>query len=181
MFQYRFNLETEKLSILKKELSHRSPKELIEITLRIARLKKENKELLSYLLFDVDDQMYYAEKLKKEIDNLFEVISDTLHIKSLRKILKLINKYARFTGNDHGEVELLVYFIKKLLSFNERKMNSQAMQFLIFKVLKKLSVLIPKLDEDLQYDYSEEYNRQVEKIYSKMSFWNRFKYDIPKI
>jgi len=174
-------VETEKLSVLKKELSRRPAKDLIEISLRIARLKKENKELLSYLLFDVEEPLYYAEKLKKEIDSLFEEISDSLHIKSLRKILKMINKYSRFTGNDHGEVELLVYFIKRLLSFNERKMNSQAMQFLIFKVLKKLSTLIPKLDEDLKYDYSVEYDELVNKIYSRMSFWNRFKYDIPKI
>ena len=43
------------VSRLKTELNNRSPKELLEICLRLSKFKKENKELLTYLLLEADD------------------------------------------------------------------------------------------------------------------------------
>ena len=37
---------------LKKELQFKSQEEIMELCLRLARFKKENKELLTYLLFE---------------------------------------------------------------------------------------------------------------------------------
>ena len=38
--------------IIKKELHHLSSDKLMELCLRLSRFKKENKELLTYLLFE---------------------------------------------------------------------------------------------------------------------------------
>ncbi|HQS05530.1 MAG TPA: hypothetical protein PLT16_07820, partial [Daejeonella sp.] len=57
-------MKPEKLSDLKKELSGLSVHELTDICLRLAKYKKENKELLTYLLFDSDKPMKYTEEVK---------------------------------------------------------------------------------------------------------------------
>ena len=43
------------VSELKEELKHLPPAQLLELCLRLARFKKENKELLTYLLFEAHD------------------------------------------------------------------------------------------------------------------------------
>ena len=56
---------------LKEELRNRSQKELLELCLRLSVFKKENKELLTYLLFESYDETLYIESVKKEIDEQF--------------------------------------------------------------------------------------------------------------
>ncbi|MEM9142481.1 MAG: hypothetical protein AAGA86_05795, partial [Bacteroidota bacterium] len=53
---------------LKKELQHRPPDELLQLCLRLARFKKENKELLTYLLFEAHDEAGYIALVKAETD-----------------------------------------------------------------------------------------------------------------
>ena len=57
---------------LKTELSSRAPKELLEICLRLSKFKKENKELLTYLLFESDQESDYIAWAKREVDTHFE-------------------------------------------------------------------------------------------------------------
>ena len=59
------------VSQLKKELQHRNPEELLELCLRLSKFKKENKELLTYLLFEADDEAGYIDTVKAEVDGLF--------------------------------------------------------------------------------------------------------------
>ena len=58
----------EKLSDIKKELALLDKAQLMALCTRMAKLKKENKEFLSYLISDADDPQFYAEKLKAELD-----------------------------------------------------------------------------------------------------------------
>ena len=77
---------------IKKELEHRSAEELMELCLRLAKFKKENKELLTYLLFESHDEAGYIQVVKQEIDEQFELINTNSYFyikKSVRKILKL--------------------------------------------------------------------------------------------
>ena len=81
---------------LKKELAGLSSRRILEICLRLAKYRKENKELLTYLLFDSDDEQEYIKKIKFEIDLQFQGInkSNLYYIKkSLRKTLRITNKY----------------------------------------------------------------------------------------
>jgi hypothetical protein len=59
------------LSVLKKEMGNITSDDLTEICLRMAKFKKENKELLCYLLFDSNYEPEYIERVKNEIDILF--------------------------------------------------------------------------------------------------------------
>src|SRR4051812_32735642 len=98
---------------LKQELLTLPPKKVLELCLRLARYKKENKELLSYLLFEAHDEHSYVESIKKEMDEQFlEMPKGSWYLakKALRKILKGIGKYSKHTSTKESEVEMLLHF-----------------------------------------------------------------------
>ncbi|MDD3526892.1 MAG: hypothetical protein PHX39_08070 [Bacteroidales bacterium] len=68
-------LKPANISQLKHALKSYSPEELMEFCLRMARFKKENKELLTYLLFDADDEPAYILLVKQEVDRQFTEIN----------------------------------------------------------------------------------------------------------
>ena len=81
---------------LRKELSHRSPNEILDLCLRLSRFKKENKELLTYLLFEAGDELGYIAGVKEIIDEKFELLEtkgNYILRKKIRSILTLTKKY----------------------------------------------------------------------------------------
>lgn len=144
---------------LKDELNHRSPQELLEICLRLSKFKKENKELLTYLLFDSFDEAGYTEKVKQELEEQFDSINQTniYYIKkSVRKILRTLKRYARYSSRKETEVELLLYFCQKLKSFSPFIRKDKVLNSLYDRQLLQIKKLILSLHEDLQYDYQME-------------------------
>ena len=94
---------------IKKELATRSPKEVLELCLRLGKFKKENKELLTYLLYEAQDEAGYIITVKNEIEEHFLGMNRTRVFfvkKTLRKILRMIAKYARYSKQKTTEVEL---------------------------------------------------------------------------
>ena len=85
---------------IKDELHYKSSQELIELCLKLSKFKKENKELLSYLLFDVEDEATYIYNVNEYSTLLFGDINTKSFFyirKSVRKILKLTKKYIRYS------------------------------------------------------------------------------------
>ena len=54
---------------IRKELEHLSVDNLKQLCLRLARFKIENKELLTYLLFESENEESYILSIKKFTDN----------------------------------------------------------------------------------------------------------------
>ena len=147
------------LSELKQELLEFNPKEVLEITLRLARFKKENKELLTYLMFEANDEPSFIKSIKDEMDQQFLVVNaSNLYLikKSLRKIVRTIDKYARYSGIKETEVELRIYFLNQLKDSGLPVKKSQQLINLFQNQIKKSKAIIEKLHEDLQYDYLNE-------------------------
>lgn len=148
---------------LKQELSNTSPVQLTELCLRLARFKKENKELLTYLLFEAHDTAAYIQSVKLDIDLQYEQMnkSNVYFIKkSLRKILRTINKYTRYSGLPTVEIELLIYFCAAMKALNLNMDKNPVLFNLYHNQLKKINKTLAALHEDLQYDYK----REVEKL-----------------
>ena len=160
MLAYFWIMKAASLHELKQELTHLPPKELLELCLRLGRFKKENKELLTYLIFEAHDERTFIENVKAHIDEEFAMIpkDNNLYLikKSLRKILRTITKYIRFTGSKLVEVELLLYYCKTLKQSGIPIHKTVALTNLYESQLKKISKALPSLHEDLQYDYSRE-------------------------
>jgi hypothetical protein len=141
---------------IKQELKSQSPSELVEFCLRLAKFKKDNKELLTYLLFEAGDETTYIENVKKEIDGEFaELPKPNLYLtkKSLRKVLRNTAKQIRYTGSPQAEVELLTYFCRKIRSSGIPIKDSPVLTNLYRQQLKKVNAVIATMHEDLQYDY----------------------------
>lgn len=150
------SLKTATINEIKDELQSLSPSGVAALCLRLAKFKKENKELLTYLLFEAHDLNAYIESVKKEIDLLFADINNSniyFAKKSIRKILRITNKHIRYTGSEQAETELLIYFCSKLKSSGIRIRTSTALTNLYNQQLKKIEKALAELHEDLQYDY----------------------------
>ena len=144
------------VNVLKEELEQITMKQLVGICVRLARFKKENKELLTFLLFEADDIPGYIENVKKELDELFAGMNTSnlyLSKKSLRKILRIINKYIKYSLSKIAEAELLLYYIKKIQESGIPVTSNNALNNLYNNQLKKVKGVILFLHEDLQYDY----------------------------
>lgn len=147
------------VSTLKKELSTLPHEETLKICMRLVKYKKENKELLHYLLFEAFDESGYIGSIKSEIDRHFSEIntSHTYFIKkSIRKILKITNKYIRYSGRKRTEVDLLIYFCLKFKESGIPIRSSTALYNLYFGQVQKIKKSVATLHEDLQYDYKDE-------------------------
>lgn len=142
---------------IKKELKHRSSEELLELCLRLSKFKKENKELLTYLLFESHDESGYIETVKAEIDEQFEGINTNSYFymkKSVRKILRNIKKYARYSLKKETEVELLLHFCTVLKDFKPSVFKNVTLTNIYDRQIAAIKKIVSNLHEDLQYDYN---------------------------
>ena len=57
---------------IKKELIELDSKTVQDLCMRLAKYKKENKELLTYLLFEAHDEAAFVNNVKTEMDELFQ-------------------------------------------------------------------------------------------------------------
>ena len=144
---------------LRQELSNTSQADLAELCVRLARFKKENKELLTYLLFEAFDEAAYIENVKKEMEDQFAAINTTnLYFakKSLRKILRVTAKYIRYTGSAEAEISLLLHFCKTLEASGIPFADSPVLLNMYRNQVKKIGKVTATLHEDLQYEYVKE-------------------------
>jgi predicted CopG family antitoxin len=144
---------------LKKKMNDLPPKVLKELCLRLIKYKKENKELLTYLLFSADDEEGYIKEIKEEMDEAFtEINSANLYWakKSIRKILRLAAKYIKYSGNKQTEVEVLLYFCRKMKDSGIKFRSSTTLLNLYDRQIIKIKKALATLHEDLQYDYAAE-------------------------
>jgi hypothetical protein len=164
LHQCIFFMKAASISEIKNELGNLAPARLAELVLQLAKYKKDNKELLSYLLFEENDLPAYIESVKKEIDHQFtEINASHLYFakKTLRKILRMTGKHIRYTNTKQAEAELLIYFCLKMKNSGIRFDNSIVLMNLYQGQLKKINAAIAGFHEDLQYDYLKEIKKLV--------------------
>ena len=145
------------LSEIKKELKVLSSQDLEALCLRLARFKKENKELLTYLLFESHNESGYIESVKSYMDEEFELINTDSFFyirKSTRKILRNVKKFVRYSQNKETEVELLLYFCQKLKDFKPSINRSTQLVNMYNRQILLSKKIINSLHEDLQYDFN---------------------------
>jgi hypothetical protein len=143
---------------LKRELETYTHQRLIELLLSTAKYKVENKELLSFLLFDSDNLEGYVADIKLEIEEAFDDINNAssyIAVKRLRKVTKLIAKYVKYTSSKIIDAALTTYFCQEMIDRGYLRHNYKTIMNLYARQVDRLSKCIPKIHEDLQYDYTE--------------------------
>jgi membrane-anchored protein YejM (alkaline phosphatase superfamily) len=148
------------ISELKKELTQLSPRELAELCLKLAKYKKDNKEYLGYLVFESHDNSVFVKEVKELVDVYFEEIIKQSNLyytkKSLRKVLRIINKYCKYIGDKALAAELHIYFCSKVKYSGIKIYKSQQIENMYRQELKKINTLVASLHEDLQLDYQND-------------------------
>ncbi len=144
---------------IKQQLQGLPPAKLAALCLRLAKFKKENKELLTYLLFEADDETAYIANVKKEMDEGFADLPKPnvyLTKKSLRKVLRMTLRQIKYSDSVQTEIELLTYFLRKVLDTKIPLQSSPVLMNLYRQQLKKVHAALATLHEDLQYDYKRD-------------------------
>ena len=150
-------MKIESIVTIKKELKHLSQEELLELCLRLGKFKKENKALLTYLLFESHDEDGYIASVKSTLDGLFDGINTDSYFymkKTIRKILRQIRVYSRYSLKKSTEVELLLYFCERLNALKPSIHRNTTLSNLYERQLLSIKKKISVLHEDLQYDYN---------------------------
>ncbi len=153
------SIEINTISTLKKELQNLPREVLIEHCLRMAKYKKDNKELLNYLLFESDDEQNYIQQIKREIEKEFTTINTTTFYyikKSIRRIHRIITKYIRHSGKKETEVELLIFFCQQMRFSGISFKASKVMVNLYERQLKAIHKSLSALHADIRIDYESE-------------------------
>ena len=152
-------MTTASLQEIKKELRIRDADSLQELCMRLSKYKKENKELLNYLLFEAHNEQAYVENVKEEIQELFKTVppSNVYFVKkSLRKILRFTNRQIKYSAIKQTELELRVFFCTKMIEAKIPRQPGTVLFNLYQQQLKKIESAFAKLPEDIQADYERE-------------------------
>lgn len=144
---------------LKTELQHRSQQDLINLCLSLAKSRTENKELLTYLLFERENEEGYINTIKEKIDTDFKKINTNSFFymkKGVRKILRETKKFIRFSKKPETESILLLHFCQNLKSLNPPIIKDIVLMNMYKRQLLLIEKKITSLHEDLQYDFNIE-------------------------
>jgi hypothetical protein len=150
------------LNDIKKELKEIEPDQMIDFCIRLMKYKKENKELLTYLLFESGNEPAYIENVKAELEVQFdEVPKGNVYFvkKTVRKILRFANRQIRYSGIPETELELRIFFCSKMKSEKVPMPGGTVLYNLYQQQLSKINALISKLPEDIHADYEREIKR----------------------
>lgn len=144
---------------IKKELKTLSHQELMDHCLRMAKFKKDCKELLTYLLFESDDEADFVRQVKEDLTGEFATINNHSAYwakKSVRKLLREINKYIRYSGKKESKVEILIHFCREMLELRTAIRYDYSFDRIYMRQKETIKKAITYLHEDLQYDYQTE-------------------------
>jgi hypothetical protein len=88
--------------------------------------------------------------------------------KSVRKILRSVIKYIRYSKKKDTEVQLRLFFCEQLIAMKPSLKRSTVLKNMYYQQLKVARKAVEKLHEDLQYDYEIEIEA-IETAYKKRS------------
>ena len=152
-------MKTSSLIELKKELSLLPPNMITDICMKIVKYKKENKELLHYLLFYAHDEQSYIDEVKKEITALFKdstMFTLSLSKTKIRKILKITDNYIRYSKLKQTEIELRMHLCVEIKNTPVIRHADKSLTNLYQQQIWKIYKALGRLHADLQHDYLEE-------------------------
>ena len=159
-------MDTASIKQLKDTLSTLGREELTGLLLRMVKFKKENKELLTFLLFEAGDLDAYVYEISLEIKDEFEnyrLKTAYYKRKGCRRILRILKKYIKYAADKEVEVRLLLAYVS-MVAESKTFITDRVIQKIAFRQLLLAEKSIVKLHEDLQYEYKLELEELIRRI-----------------
>ena len=142
-------MEAATIAQLKKALVKIDQSDLLDACLRLARFKKDNKELLTYLLFRSNDETGYANYLCGLIDEQF-IETPKAHKKTLRKLIRSMDKWLRYSCNKETEYQVRLHFCHALKASDTPFLETRVTTNMYLRQIKKLDQVIEKFEKDIR-------------------------------
>lgn len=149
-------MKTASLKEIKAELENTAPAALLELCLRLTKFKKENKELLTYLMFEASDERSYVAGVNALLDEIFETVNKSqLYFakKAIRKIVRIANRYIKYSDSKTTEPDVLIHVCEKINELGLDLKRNTALHNIYLSQLKKIKKAVAAMHEDEQYDY----------------------------
>lgn len=151
-------MDSASLAEIRKELKQLPREELLELINHLAKYKRDNKEYLNYLLFDSVDEDAYAQRIKHDVAEAFNATNTSgfyLAKKSIRRALRIANKYIKYSKKKETELDVLIFFCEEMNSLDLNWKRSRVLVNLYERQIQKVKKLYSDLHEDLQFDFQE--------------------------
>jgi hypothetical protein len=153
------SITTSNISTLKKHLQHLPKEIIIDYCIRMAKYKKDNKELLHYLAFEAGEEDNYIKAINQEVTTAFENINrSNLYYakKNIRTILKTVNKHCKYTEKRTSKIELLIHFCLQMKNCGIPFKKHKALFNLYSQQVLNIRKNINMLHEDHHLDYEDD-------------------------
>lgn len=149
-------MKSASLAEIRKELKTLSKEEVVSLCEQLIKYKRDNKELLNYLLFDSTDEDAYVLAIKEEVSEAFAVTNTSgfyLAKKSIRRALRIATKYIKYSDRPETELDVLLHFCEEMNALDMNFKRSKVLLNLYERQLVKIKDAYSVLHEDLQYDF----------------------------
>lgn len=140
---------------LRKALEQLDHHELQDACVRLAKYKADNKELLTYLLLKSHDERNYAREVCDEVEALIDE-ARSLQKKTIRKIIRLIDRRVRYSGNVETELEIRIHFCRQFANRRIRLGHCRVSANMFERQLDKIEKSLEKVHPDLQFDFRQQ-------------------------
>ena len=151
-------MKSASLAQIRKELKTLSREEVAELCEKLIKYKRDNKELLNYLLFESVDEDAYVKAIKEDVSEAFAATNTRgfyLAKKSIRRALRIANKYIKYSDQPETELDVLLHFCEELKALDINFKRSKVLLNLYERQLVKINDVYSDLHEDLQFEFRE--------------------------
>jgi hypothetical protein len=151
-------MKTASVKEIKTELENTPSDVLLELCMRLTKFKKENKELLTYLLFEQGNEQSYVASINSLLDEIFETVNKSqLYFakKTIRKIIRTANRYIKYSSEKTTEPDVLLHVCKRINELGLDIKKNAALFNLYNSQIKKINKAIAAMHEEEQYDYKK--------------------------
>ena len=124
--------------------------------LRLVKFKKENKELINYLLFEATDEQQYVTGVNEILGELFLTVNKSniyFAKKTIRKIIRTANRYIKYSNVETTEPDILLFVCENILALEINLKKNTALLNLYLSLIKRINKAVDAMHEDIQYDY----------------------------
>ncbi|MFC4261511.1 hypothetical protein ACFOWM_01355 [Ferruginibacter yonginensis] len=151
-------MKTASIKEIKQTLEQTPADELLELCIRLSKFKKENKELLTYLLYEQHNEAEYVAHVKNLLSELFETVNTSqLYFakKTIRKIIRTANKYIKYSDVATTAPDVLIYVCSSIKALKIDLYKNTALLNLYNSQIKKIKKVVATFHEEEQYDYNK--------------------------
>ncbi|TVR38558.1 MAG: hypothetical protein EA392_08775 [Cryomorphaceae bacterium] len=149
-------MNSSSLPQLRKIWKDLSAEELHQLLDRLGRFSRDNKELLHYLLVFGNNEDAYISAICHQLDEGFEGLNRqniTWTRKGLRRLVRMLNRYVRYSGKTDTEIVLRTEFCNRMLVHGIPLEKSAVVGNMFNRELDRISRALSKLHPDQQLDY----------------------------